>query len=278
MCVLFWKSVGHHSIRFTLISAVSLSFLFISSAVCISSSSCDGITFSAFVWTTLSGRPWPRHRHSNPSVLCNFACVCVCNSLSFRLCERISRMYTSITHTWLQRRSSLSHWFGVWIFILFVVASNVPCHHYRHRHLRFHCLFSCRLSASNAEEQTTIFSTFSVFFFFGIAPLESHADIYRRRQLMFRLLFFIFFNLYCPDWVSAFRVCTNRNEFEKNDLKKGFSLSLECSAIIKPSGTLVNYTVHPEKPERAPNFYDFKMSFKKWCVFFSITTIYLDYL
>ena len=34
VCVLFWKSVGHHSIRFTLISAVSLSFLFISSALC----------------------------------------------------------------------------------------------------------------------------------------------------------------------------------------------------------------------------------------------------
>ena len=66
----------------------------------------------------------------------------------------------------------------------------------------------------------------------------------------------------------GFRVCTKRNEFEKNDFEKCFSLSLECSAIIKPSGTLVNFTVHPEKPERAPNFYDFKMSFKIMCVFF----------
>jgi hypothetical protein len=55
------------------------------------------------------------------------------------------------------------------------------------------------------------------FFFFGIAPLESHADIYRR-QLMFRLLFFIFFNLYCSDWVS---------------LKKLIEMSLKKKMILK---------------------------------------------
>ena len=116
--------------------------------------------------------------------ICQFSVTLrVCNSLSFRLCERISRMYTSITHTWLQRRPSLSL---IW---------SLDIH-------PFCCCLQCAVSSlptpsspvplfvflsalsSNAEEQTTIFSIFSS----SIAPLESHADIYR--QLMFR--FFIF--------------------------------------------------------------------------------------
>lgn len=138
-------------------------------------------------------------RHSNPSVLCNFACVCVTLSRFVSVREDLSHVHINNTHVASASSLPLTDLeFGYSSFLLLlpmcrviitdtVISGSIVC-------FPVGSLIQCRRANDD-------FLNF-FFFFFGIAPLESHADIYRR-QLMFRLLFFFFFfNLYCPDWVS----------------------------------------------------------------------------
>ena len=119
------------------------------------------------------------------------------------------------------------------------------------------------------------------FFFFGIAPLESHADIYRR-QLMFRLLFFIFFNLYCPDLVSLKKLI--EMSLKKKMILKNVFLFHWNAAPLLSLAVLWLTTLSTPKNQSARQISTISKWVLKWCVFFhsndlsGLSLIYLPIL
>lgn len=141
-------------------------------------------------------------------------------------------------------------------FLTFLSTSNVPCHHYRHRHLRFHCLFSCRLSlslrrrANGGIRNWRRDATTDFLGFFLLRENQRHLNLTRAFTSTRRVRL-----LFKRNW------CTGGSGFVllgKDVYLLFFRLTLEFSANFKPSGNLLNYTVHP-KPDRAPNCGGFQM-------------------